>query len=82
MNIFYAVLITCGLIIIIFCVKNLSPKQIIISIISALVSLIACDIIVSCYSNGIPINYYTLTISAIGGIPAVILLLLIKSILI
>ena len=59
--------------------KKLKLKQIIFCIFSGLAALFCCEAITSFFGfEMLPLNYYTLGISAIGGIPGVILLVLLK----
>ena len=82
MNLLFTLLIISGAIILIFMIKRLSPGKIFLSFASGLCALFCCDLVMSFLSTeGMPINPYTLTISALGGIPGVILLVLLKMLL-
>ncbi|MBR3767135.1 MAG: pro-sigmaK processing inhibitor BofA family protein [Clostridia bacterium] len=62
-------------------IKRLRFGQIVLCILSGIAALFACDLMFSIYGSNMPLNIYTVCISAIGGIPAVILLTLIKTFL-
>ena len=82
MNLLFILLIFSGIFLVIFMLRRLSLGKIILSVISGLSALFCCDLIMSLFSPfGMPINPYTLTISALGGIPGVILLVLLKMLL-
>ena len=82
MNLLFTLLIISGVIILIFMLKKLNFRQIMLCIFSGLAALLCCDNVMSFIVNDfLPINYYTLAISAIGGIPGVILLTLLKMLL-
>lgn len=79
MNILFILLIISGILLIILMLKKMKLAQIILCIFSGLAALFCCDLIFSFTGTaGMPINPYTLTISAIGGIPGVILLVLLN----
>lgn len=79
MNILFILLIISGAILIIFMLKKMKLSQILLCTFSGLAALFCCDLIFS-FSGGLtmPINPYTLSISAVGGIPGVILLVLLN----
>lgn len=82
MNILFILLISSGIFLIIFMLRKLSLGKILLSVFSGLAALFCCDLIMSFTgTNGMPVNPYTLTISALGGIPGVILLVLLKMLL-
>ncbi len=79
MNIFNITLIISASVIIILMVRKMKPLKIILCILSGIAALLACDLILSFYGSNMPLNIYTLLFSSIGGIPGVILLLLLKT---
>lgn len=82
MNILFILLSLSGIILIIFMLRKLSAGQIFLSVLSGLSALFCCDLIMSLVgTGGISVNPYTLIVSAIGGIPGVILLVLLKMLL-
>lgn len=82
MNLLFLLLIISGAFILIFMIKKLSIGKIFLSAVSGLCALFCCDLILSFISaDGMPVNPYTLAISALGGIPGVILLVLLKMLL-
>ncbi len=67
---------------VILCIyRKLTLAQIILSVLSGIAAIISCDVIMSFAGNNMPINIYTVAISAVGGIPFVILLVLLKTFL-
>ncbi|MBQ6897438.1 MAG: pro-sigmaK processing inhibitor BofA family protein [Clostridia bacterium] len=82
MNLLFILLISSGIILVILMLRRLSLGKILLSVMSGLSALFCCDLIMSLFSPcGMPLNPYTLTISALGGIPGVILLVLLKMLL-
>lgn len=77
--IFFTSLILWAIITGIFMLKKMSPAQIIISLLTGCAAFVAADIIMSLYGGNMPVNAYTLSISAAGGLPGVILLILLKT---
>lgn len=77
--IFYSALIVCALITGIFIIKKLPPLYSLICPLHGIAALIAADVMLSLYSQNMPINALTLAVSAFGGIPGVILLVLLKT---
>lgn len=77
LNILFALIIISGIILVIFMLRRLKFTQIFLCLCSGMAALFCSDFIMS--MTGIlymPINIYTMAISAIGGIPGVILLVL------
>lgn len=79
MNIFNALIIISAAVLILIMIKKMKPMKIILISLSGLSSLLACDLILSLYGGNMPINIYTVSFSLIGGIPAVIMLMLLKT---
>ncbi|MBQ9945630.1 MAG: pro-sigmaK processing inhibitor BofA family protein [Clostridia bacterium] len=79
MNRFIIIISISAIIIIILMLKKLKPSQIILCVLSGIAALFACDFIMSLYGGNMPLNIYTVIISALGGLPSVILLLLLKT---
>ncbi len=79
---FFSVIILITVLIETICIyKKLKHSQIIFAVLSGIAALLCCDVIMSLTGNNMPINIYTVSISAFGGIPAVILLVLLKTFL-
>jgi hypothetical protein len=79
MNILFILLSLSGVILIIFMLRKLKFSQILLSVFSGLSALFCCDLIMSFTGTDfMPVNFYTLSVSALGGIPGVILLVLLK----
>ena len=79
MNILFILLLSSGVIITAFMLRRLKFSQILLSVFSGLAALFCCDLILSfAGTGGLPLNTYTLSVSSIGGIPGVILLVLLK----
>ena len=77
MNILFTLLIAAGIVLIIFMIRKLRFTQILLSMCSGIAALFCCDFLTSMTGLiSMPVNAYTLGISAIGGIPGVILLVL------
>ena len=77
MKLLFTLLSISAAIIIIFMLKKMKFTQIFLSVASGISALFCCDVILSFFGNmSLVINPYTLSISAVGGIPGVILLLL------
>ena len=82
MNLLFILLIASGILIIIFMLRKLSLGKILLSVLSGLAALFCCDLIMSFSgTTGMPLNIYTITISGLGGIPGVILLVLLRMLL-
>ena len=82
MNLLFILLMVSGAILIIFMLKKLTIGKIFLSVASGLCALFCCDLVMSFFCpDGLPLNPYTLSISALGGIPGVILLVLLKMLL-
>ncbi|MBR3596882.1 MAG: pro-sigmaK processing inhibitor BofA family protein [Clostridia bacterium] len=62
-------------------IKKLSFPKILLSVLSGMAALFMCDLLFSFYGSFMPINICTVSVSAIGGIPGVILLTLLKTFL-
>lgn len=82
MTLLFTLLIISGIIIGIVAIKKLRFLQIVLSVFSGVSALLACDLIFSLFGQNIPLNAYTISISAIGGIPGVILLTILRTLII
>lgn len=82
MTLLFSILILSGIFIGIFALKKMKFTQILLVITSGISALLACDFVLSLFGQNMPVNLYTLSISAVGGIPGVILLSLLKTIII
>ena len=79
MNLLFSLLVISGVILVIFMIRKLKFTKIMLSVFSGLAALFCCDLIMTAIgTDGMPINTYTMSVSAIGGIPGVILLVLLK----
>lgn len=82
MTLLFSVLMISGIFIGIFALKKLKITQALLVIASGLSALFACDFLFSLFGQNMPINPYTLSISALGGIPGVILLIILRTLII
>lgn len=82
MNFYITILILSAIIIVFLMIKKMKPLKMILSVLSGIAALLACDLIFSLYGGNMPINIYTLLFSSVGGIPGVILLILLKTFII
>jgi len=70
-----------GAIILLYAVKKLKFRYIFLSALSGLAALFAADFLCSFFGMNLPVNAFSLSVSAIGGIPGVILLNVLNAIL-
>lgn len=70
-----------GAVIILYSVKKLKFRYVLLSALSGLAALFAADFVCSFFYMNIPINTFSMSVSAIGGIPGVILLNLLNMLL-
>lgn len=82
MDYFKFLIYVFAVVIVILMCKKMKFIHILLCVFSGIFALISCDIILSLYGGNMPINAYTLTFGAVGGIPSVILLLLLKTFII
>lgn len=75
---FYVYMAILALIVIVFMIKKMTFSKSILSVLTGLASLFACDLMPSFFGGNMPINIYTLLISGFAGIPGVILLTLLR----
>ncbi|MBQ3537973.1 MAG: pro-sigmaK processing inhibitor BofA family protein [Clostridia bacterium] len=75
---FYVYMAILALIVIVFMIKKMTFSKSILSVLTGLASLFACDLMLSFFGGNMPINIYTLLISGFAGIPGVILLTLLR----
>ena len=78
MGFLFIMLIISGIVILIFSIKKLTLFKLLLSVLSGSAALISCDLLFSLFGQNMPVNVYTILISAAGGIPGVILLTLLK----
>lgn len=79
---FFSILIIIITAIIIFSVFRLMKiSQILSALLSGIAALLCSDVIMSFFGSNMPVNIYTVLFSAFGGIPFVVLLILIKTFL-
>ncbi len=76
------IFILAGTVLLLITLKKLKLRYTLLSAISGLAAFFAADWVCSFYSPGLPVNVFTLTLSAIGGIPGVILLSFLQTFLI
>ena len=69
-----AALILCGLTVLIYVMKRIRLRYFLLSALSGAAALIAADLICGLFDFSLPVNVFTLCVSACGGIPGVILL--------
>lgn len=81
MSFFSISILAVSSIIILLIFKKLKFSQILFAVLSGIAALLCCDVIMSLFGHNMPINIYTVSLSAFGGIPAVILLVLLKTFL-
>ena len=74
----YVYIAILALIVIVFMIKKMTVSKSILSVLTGLASLFACDLMLSFFGDNMPINIYTLLISGFAGIPGVILLTLLR----
>lgn len=74
----YVYIAILALIVIVFMIKKMTVSKSILSVLTGLASLFACDLMLSFFGGNMPINIYTLLISGFAGIPGVILLTLLR----
>lgn len=77
--IFYTALLFWAVTAVAFMLKKMSPGKIIISLLTGFSALICADLIMSLYGGNMPLNIFTLGIGTLGGIPGVILLVLLNT---
>ncbi|MCH5198471.1 MAG: pro-sigmaK processing inhibitor BofA family protein [Oscillospiraceae bacterium] len=63
-----------GAIILFYAAKKLKFRYVLLSALSGLAALFAADFVCSFFDMNLPINAFSVSVSAIGGIPGVILL--------
>ncbi|MBQ7637572.1 MAG: pro-sigmaK processing inhibitor BofA family protein [Clostridia bacterium] len=71
LSVFFSVL---GAIILIYALKRIKVGYLILSALSGFSALFAADIVCSFFDLNLPVNFFSAAISAVGGIPGVILL--------
>lgn len=80
-NAFMVLFSVLGAIIIIYTIKKLQFRYILMSALSGLAALFAADFVCSFFDMNIPLNVFSMSVSAVGGIPGVILLNLLNVLL-
>lgn len=81
MNLFNIIFISGGAVLIIFMLRCLRLRHILLSCFSGVLALLAADFVLSFAQKNLPLNFFTLGCSAVGGIPGVILLTLLDAFL-
>lgn len=64
----------CGGILLIFAIKKCRLRHLLLSAGSGLAALIAADLIGGFFDYNLPLNVFSVSLSALGGLPGVILL--------
>ena len=67
-------LCTCGCLMLYYSIKKCRIRDFILSALSGIAALFAADLIGGFFSFHLPINVFTGVLSALGGLPGVILL--------
>ena len=67
-------LIVCGAIMLMIAVKTCRLRHLLLSAASGTVALVAADLLCAFFDFNLPMNVFTLLLSALGGLPGVILL--------
>ena len=81
MNLIVVTMVTAGLLITIWAVRKINMGTIFLSALLGLSSLFAVDLLTGYMRFNLPINCTTLLCSVLGGIPGVILILMMNVIL-
>ena len=81
MNLTISILAAAGLALLFFAVKKIRPGAILLSAAAGLAALFGADIALGFTQLNLPINVFTALCAAIGGIPGVILLLVLNAFL-
>ena len=70
-----------GIVTLFYAIKKLRLRYTVLSALSGLASFFAVDWICSFFESDIPLNAFSLSVCAIGGIPGLILLILLHTFL-
>ena len=81
MNLTAAIMITAGLFPLLYALRKARPGTVFLSAFSGLASLFAADIILSCTGADLPVNAFTAACAAVGGMPGVILVLVLNAVM-
>ena len=81
MNLTVLILAAAGLALLIYAVKMIRPGAILLSAAAGLAALFGADIVLGFTQVNLPVNVFTALCAAIGGIPGVILLLVLNAFL-
>ena len=76
MNLTAVIMLFAGVFPLVYALRKTRPAAMLLSSLSGLASLFAADVILGFTGMDLPINGFTLSCAAAGGIPGVILLLL------
>ena len=74
MNLTAAILLTAGLILLVWTVRKCNPGTVFLSMLIGVAGLFAAELILRFTSIRLPVNITTLACAALGGVPGVILL--------
>ena len=81
MNLTAAILAAAGILLLIWTVRKISAGTFFLSSLLGIGALFAADLIMGFTHLNLPINYVSLGCAALGGIPGVILLLMLNAML-
>lgn len=81
MNLTVLILAVAGLALLVYAVKKIHPGTILLSAAAGLAALFGADIVLGFTQADLPVNAFTALCAAVGGIPGVILLLMLNAFL-
>ena len=81
MNLTAVIMLSAGVFPLLYALRRTRPAAMLLSAVSGLASLFAADVILGFTGLDLPVNGFTLSCAAAGGIPGVILLLLLNALL-
>lgn len=81
MNITLLICIVFGAVLLLFSIKKLKLRYTLLSALSGMAAFFAADFITLFLHTELPMNAFSLSVSALGGIPGVILLVLAQTFL-
>ena len=79
MNLTAAILLAAGAALLLWSVKRINPGALALSAVTGLASLFAADLLMGFTRGNLPINGFTVSCAALGGVPGVALLILLKT---
>lgn len=81
MNLTVLILAAAGLTLLVYAIKKIRPGAFLLSAAAGLAALFGADIVLGFTQMNLPVNVFTALCAAIGGIPGVILLLVLNTFL-